>query len=129
MRARWGEARGGIEVIGLGQGSGRGLSCRIEAGDGVDGRVAGFPACVVLANRDQPLVPLVEDEIGMTDVLRGSDRDRWPSGILPVDALILEVGEPHGPLVDRVRSTTVLVDPGAGVVFGRRDVRDAPVGT
>jgi len=51
------------------------------------------------------------------------------TGGLPVDALIVEVGEPHGPLVDHVRSATVLVDPGAGVVFGRGDVRDAPVGT
>src|SRR5713101_8913588 len=129
MRAGRADPWRGVEIVGLDEGSGRRLACRIEAFDAVDRRVAGFPACVVLANRDQSLMPLIEDEVGVPDVLGRRDRDGWPSRIVPVEALILEVGEPDGALAHQVPAAAILVDPRARVVLRRRDVRDAPVGT
>src|SRR5258708_17742532 len=124
MGTRGADPRRGVEIMGLDEGSRRRLSCRIEAGDGVDGRVAGFLACVVLANRDQSLMAVVENQIGMPDILGRRDRDGWLSGILPVEALILEVGEPAGALAHQVRPAPLLRAPGPRVPLRLPHARD-----
>ena len=77
---------------------------------------------MVLAYRDQPLVPRVEHDIGVADVLGRGDGDGCPPRILPVEALILEIREPDDAIPHQVRPAAVLVDPGPRVVLARRDV-------
>src|SRR6202171_802268 len=127
MRAGGADPRRGIEIVGLNEGSYRRLTGWIEADDAVDGRrhVGG----VVLADRDQSLMPLVEDEIGVPDVLGRRDGDGGPPRILPVEALVVEVGEPHGALARQIRPAAVLMHPVARVVIRRRDVCDTAVRT
>src|ERR1700694_4790623 len=125
MRARGAAPWRGVEIVRLDEGLRRRLSCRIEADDAVDRRwhVGG----VVLANRDQSLMPLVENEIGMAYVSRRRDRGGGRPGILPVETLIFEIREPDGALAHQVGTAAVLVHAGARVVLRRGDVADAAV--
>src|ERR1700674_2250565 len=125
MRTRGAHPRRGVEIVCLDEGLRRRLACRIEADDAVDRRrqVGG----VVLANRDQSLMPVVEDEIGMPDVLRRRNRDGWLPGILPVETLVFEVREPDGALAHQGGTAAVLVHAAAHVELRWCDVRDAAV--
>src|SRR5438552_4617125 len=73
-------------------------------------------------------MPLVEDEVGVADVLGRGTRHGWPPRSLPVEALILEVRKPDDAIPRQVCSAAVLVDASPRVVLGRRDIRTAPVG-
>ncbi len=83
---------------------------------------------MVLADRDQSLVPLVEDEVGVADVLRRGDGHGWTPRILPVEALILEIRKPDDAIPRQVRAAAILVHPGPRVELTRRDIGGAPVG-
>src|SRR2546423_3626184 len=102
MGARWADPRRRIEIIRLDKGSRRRRAGRIEADDGVD-RLRHIRR-VVLADRDQSLMTLVEDEVGVADVLRRGDGDGRTPRILPVEALILEIRKPDDAIPRQVRA-------------------------
>src|SRR2546421_11535574 len=111
MRSRRTQPRVGIEVVARQQRRRRTRAIGVEAHDAGDrpGRSGG----VVLTNRVQPSPPFIECEIGVADVGRGTDGPGRAAAVLPVEALILEVGEPYRGGADQVGAAPILVDPGA----------------
>ena len=83
---------------------------------------------MVLADRDQSLMTLVEDEVGVADVLRRGDSDGRTPRILPVEALILEIRKPDDAIPRQVRAAAILVHPSPRVELARRDIGGAPIG-
>ncbi len=123
------EPRRGVEVPSAGQHDG---GMRAIAGYG-DQLVDHLAVVVAFPHAEQVAAVGGDDGVGVAPRRRqvglGGDRLRFPAGLLTVEALVGEVGEEHGVPVEYVGAASVLVDPGADVVAGRRDVAHCAVGS
>ena len=70
---------------------------------------------VVLAHREEATATRVNGHIGMAHVYSRRDRPRLPAAVLPVQALVFEVGEPNGAAADGVLAASVFVHASSSV--------------
>src|SRR5256885_8577316 len=82
---------------------------------------------MVLANGDDAFVHRVDGQVCMAHIPFGGDRPRRLARILPVHALVVEVGEPDGGAADGIVAAAIFMDASAGVEAARRDVGDRAV--
>src|SRR5579864_6004343 len=123
--AVWAELRRRIEIVTRGHNQCIAFAVRINRDDGVDGFRT---TCrVVLADREDELPHSVDDHVGVPDAAVWCDRPRGATGILPVEPLVVVIGEPHRAVLDREVATSVLVHTRAGVEGPRSDIRKTAV--
>src|SRR5438067_1396208 len=82
---------------------------------------------MVLAYGDDAFVHRVDGQVCMAHIPFGGDRPRRLARILPVHALVVEVGEPDGGAADGIVAAAIFMDASAGVEAARRDVGDRAV--
>src|SRR5438105_15619028 len=82
---------------------------------------------MVLAHGDDALVCRVDRQVRMAHIPFGADRPRRITWILPVHALVVEVGEPDGGAADGIVAAAIFMDASAGVEAARCDVGDRAV--
>ena len=125
------QAGRGHEVPAVGEHGLRADAVGRHGDDGVDdvGRVG-----VILPDANQPAgagrgaVGAVQGGVGIAQGRRGGDGQRGGAGVLPVDALVVVVGEPHRAAAGEPGAAAVFVDAGAGVERRRVDIGNRAVG-
>ena len=124
-RAIGAQLRRGVEVVAEGDGGGLALAKGVEGDDRVDS--FSRAGRVVLTDRDDAIARFVDDHVRMPEVCFGCDRSRRATALLPVQALVFEVGEEDGPVPDRVMPAAILMHPAARVEALGRHIADGPV--
>src|SRR5712691_6276388 len=97
----------------------------IECDERVDSLA--FPARMVLAHGEDTLAFAVDREVRMAHIPLGADGARRPCGILPVETLVIEVGEPDGAVADRVIAAAIFMDARTRIEAARCDVGNRAV--
>ncbi len=82
---------------------------------------------MVLAHGEDTLACGVDRQVRVAHIPFGTDGARRRCGILAVETLVVEVGEPDGAVADRVIAAAIFMDARTRVEAARRDVGNRAV--